>query len=87
MVQCLQVPHAECRKTGKGKSYFLLILGPTALLVVNTDALVLSNPFLTSRLLHPYHFDESISSFKVSWWLFSFLAYLNEVQEELLHYP
>ena len=30
-------------------------------------------PFLISRHVHPYHLDESISSFRGSWWMFSFL--------------
>ena len=33
------------------------------------------NTFLTSRLVHPYHLDQSISSFNCSWRMISFLLY------------
>ena len=32
--------------------------------------------FLSSRPAHPYHLDESISSFRRFWWMFSFLLYM-----------
>ena len=37
------------------------------------------NPFLTSRLVHPYHLDESISSFRGSWWT-SLLYFLKKLR-------
>ena len=33
------------------------------------------NPFLTSKLVHPYHLDESSCSYRGFWWMFSFLLY------------
>ena len=33
------------------------------------------NPFLTNGLVHPYHLDECISSFRGVWWIFSVLLY------------
>ena len=35
------------------------------------------NPFLTNGFVHPYHLDESISSFRGFWWLFSFYGILH----------
>ena len=43
--------------------------------LVNKQPLMCIDPFLTSRLVHPYHLDESISSFRGPWWIFPFSLY------------
>ena len=39
------------------------------------SAIVKKKAFLTSGYVHLYHLDQSISSFRGYWWMFSFLPY------------
>ena len=43
-------------------------------ILFNGELIVISL-FLTSRLVHPCHLDESVPSFRSSWGMFSFLLY------------
>ena len=52
-------------------------LGPCAF--IDNDGVGILLPLLTTGLDHPYHVDQSISSFRYFWWIFVCIVFCIEI--------